>query len=259
MVKNYLNRVFSLTSKLLLGALLAQASLAANTTRVEAHAPANEVTLKLAPYQAVYGSNVGGIDAEMKQTLKKTDTDLWQLHNTISFMFIGFEEKATFIASGGDTTAQTYRYHNKISSSRNSDLSFDWKNSSVMDREKDQRRLGIPAGAMDKLSFQVQLRMDLLNEGENFKQKTYQLIDYNRVKTYLVSRLGEETITTSAGTFKAVKVKQQRPGKDRYTLIWLARDYDNFVLRIQRIDRGEADYQVDLKRAVVAGKLLTGH
>lgn len=257
MVKNCLNMVFNSTSKSLITALLALVSLAANSTLVEP-AVANKITLELSPYQAVYGSNVGGIDAEMKQTLKKTDADLWQLHNSISFMFIGFEEQATFIASDGDTTAQTYRYSNKLSSSRNSNLRFDWKNSSVMDRDQEQQPLGIPAGAMDKLSFQVQLRMDLLGEGENFKEKTYQLIDRNRVKTYTVSWLGEEAITTSAGTFNAIKVKQQRPGKQRYTLIWLARDYDNFVLRIQRIDKGEADYQVDLKKAIIAGKRLTG-
>lgn len=258
MVKSYRNMVFSSTSKALISALLAQVSLTGNAALLEP-AASNKTTLELTPYQAVYGSNVGGIDAEMKQTLKNTDADLWQLHNAISFMFLGFEEQATFIATDGDTTAQTYRYSNKISSSRNSNLRFDWKNSSVLDREQEQQPLGIPAGAMDKLSFQVQLRMDLLREGENFKDKTYQLIDRNRIKTYTVSRLGEETITTSAGTFNAIKVKQQRPGKDRYTLIWLARDHDNFVLRIQRIDKGEADYQVDLKKAVIAGKLLTGH
>jgi Protein of unknown function (DUF3108) len=221
---------------------------------------ASKPKLTLQAYTATYSSTVRGIDATMQQSLKKTDTDQWQLHNEIALMFVGFEEQAQFRVTGKKLTPVNYDYSNSFSSKRESSLRFDWENNSVTDIRHSKTPLTIPEGALDKLGFQVQLRLDLLNSenGNTFTEKTYTLVERKKLKHYIVTPLGEELINTSAGKFNAIKLQQRRQGKDKHTLIWLAKDWDYFVLRIQRIEEGKSRFQVDLSQATINGKVVQG-
>ncbi|MEE8058758.1 MAG: DUF3108 domain-containing protein [Pseudomonadales bacterium] len=218
---------------------------------------------RLTPYHATYTTHFSGITADMEHSLKKLGNDQWLLRNYVSIMFMGFEEKARFVEHSGQLTPQTYQYRNKLSSKRNSTLTFNSDKSSVTDSTHSKTPLQLPAGALDKLSFQVQLRLDLmaqylLDQQEPFAEKTYHLVDRTQYKTYNVKYLGEETIETPAGKFNTLKMERRRSGKDKHTLIWLAKDWDYFVLRIQRMKKGKSSYQVNLKHASINGKTIKG-
>ncbi len=215
---------------------------------------------QLLPYQATYTTNYSGITANMEQRLKKTGSNQWSLHNNLSIMFVGFEEKAQFLINNLRVQPQTYHYSNKLSSKRNSALTFNPKNHSVIDSLHTKTPLVLPEGALDKLSFQAQMRLDFMAQDplKAFKDKEFSLVDRTKYKTYRIKYLSEEVIETPAGKFNTVKIEQRRPGKDKYTLIWLAKDWDYFVLRIQRMEKGESEYQVNLKQAVIDGKTIKG-
>ena len=198
------------------------------------------------------------MSADMEQTLTRLGANRWQLRNTLSILWAGFEETAQFVADHGKLIPQSYKYDNRFSRKRNSALTFDWSNSAVTDALHANIPFTLPADALDKLSFQAQLRLDLLRQKDLDQHKTlttntYHLVDRTKYKTYHVKYLGDERIATPAGTFRSIKIEQRRPGKDKYTLIWLAVDWDYFVLRIQRIEDGKSSYQVDLKQADING------
>ena len=150
----------------------------------------------------------------------------------------------------------SYNYANQFSSKKNSQLVFNPEQQTVFDRLHSKEDLPLSKNSYDRLSFQAQLYLDVINSAE-FSHKTYHLVDRNELKTYEVSKLAEETIITPLGTFTAIKFKQHRPGKDEYTLIWLAKDRDYFLLRVQRIAEGKKEYQINLKSALIDGKMLT--
>ena len=212
--------------------------------------------IALKPYKAIYSTKIRGISAEMEQTLSQDEKQQWQIRNYASMLFASIEERATFTETNNQLTPLTYHHTNKLSSKRNSELVFDPEQKTVIDRLHSKEPLKLPENSYDKLSFQTQLHLDLMNS-PNFTKETYHLVDRKKFKTYEVTKLGEEVITTPLGDFTAVKLEQRRAGKDKYTLMWLAKDWDYFLLRIVRIDEGEKDYQIDVKSAVIDGKTLT--
>ena len=213
-----------------------------------------QTTLK--PYQALYSIKVRGFSADMEQTLSKNNQQQWQLSSYASVLFADIKESATFSEVNNQITPHSYNYANQLSSKKNSQLVFNPEQQTVFDGLHSQKDLPLPKNSYDRLSFQAQLYLDVINSA-GFTEKTYHLVDRNELKTYQVSKLAEETIATPLGTFNALKLKQSRSGRDDYTLIWLAKDWDYFLLRIKRITEDKKGYQLNLKSAIVDGKRLT--
>lgn len=213
-------------------------------------------TPTLSPYHATYQSQIKGLEAQLQRSLKATKDQQWQLSNTVNVLFSGFSEQATFRVNGDHVQALTYQYINPISKKRSSELHFDWANKHVIDRKHPQPPLQIPAHAVDKLALQYQIRLDLQRKGQQFKHKEYTVIDRTRLKTYRVEVLGYEKLQTLAGAFNTIKLKQFRPGKNKHTFIWLATDYEYLILRIDAMDKGKRRDTLELKEAILAGKLI---
>lgn len=212
----------------------------------------------LVPYQAVYSSNFSGISVEMKQLLTLGEREQWQLRNDVSIAFIGFSEEALFTVSGLVIEPQRYTYTNVISSKRSSDLRFNREQGIVIDSLHSGQPLSIADGALDKLSFQIQLRSDLLQAGNNFTEKSYTLVDRTKLKKYTVKKIADEIIETPIGTFHTTKLEQRRPGKTSYTLIWTAKELDHFIVRIQPIDKDGGGHVIHLKSLTVGDKEIIG-
>lgn len=252
MKKFYLLRAGAFRTSLFFSGLLLLGGMAVANT-------ANTISQgDLQPYQATYSTTINGITADLNRTLTRTADHSWQLRNFATLLFIDVEERANFTIFEGTLIPDSYLYSNKLSKKRNSRLQFDPINNTVFDRQHSKQPLKLPDNSFDKLSYQSHLRLALINRGEQFESETIHLVDRTRYKTYQITVLGKELIHTPAGTFNALKLKQRRPGKDKHTLIWLAPEWDYFVLRIQRIEDGEADYQIDLKQAVINGTALRG-
>jgi hypothetical protein len=247
MDKNFIRQTI-----LLLGCLL---SLHSACTLAD---PTPATTASLKPYQAIYSSSLAGIDVDLKQTLTRLDNSRWQLRNYVSKLVLEIDENAIFSELNGKLKPSSYHYRNNLNTKRNSSLLFNWSSSSVSDSVQAKTLLKLPVGTVDKLSFEAQLRLDLLNQQITHVDNQYSLVEQNKYKTYRVKYLREELLSTAIGTFNAIKLEQTRAGKDTRTLIWLAKDWDYFLLRIQRMEEGEEAYQIDLKEAVIDGEKLTG-
>ena len=202
------------------------------------------------PYQAIYAISYGSMDATLKRTLKKVNKEknIWQLSNEASFLFMSSKEQAHFKYDDSDVQPINYIHKNSISAKRNSHLSFNPVTHTVTDPSQFKSPITINAAIRDKLSFQIQLRLDAMKSDGDIQEKTYGIFDTKRVKKYTVNKIGEETIITPAGTFQAIKYKQFRPQKNKHTFFWLDKNNHYFLLRLDRFKKGKLDYQIQLQQ-----------
>lgn len=212
--------------------------------------------IQLTPYTASYESKVKGVPTELKRSLKQTEDGHWSLKNKTSLLFADFTEQASFFVQKDYLKPIKYQYKNPMSKKRDSKLRFDWEKNLVTESAKSTPPLTLKDGMLDKLTFQEQLRQDVMTLGNQFKERTYTLIDQGRTKTYNTRYEGEETITTPAGEFAAAKIKQYRSGKEKYTMIWLAKDWQYFIVRIELFEKGESRYKIALQSASIGGRKM---
>ena len=103
---------------------------------------------------------------------------------------------------------------------RNSRIEFDWSSDSAIGQYKGETRsIPLAAGMIDRLLAQLVLMRDMANDR---LPQTYAIVDRNEVKEYDVRVVGEEMMPTPAGQFDTIKLRRQRPGSSRATLIWAA-------------------------------------
>lgn len=118
---------------------------------------------------------------------------------------------------------------------RNSSIFFDWDDTSAQSTYKGKdANFTLVGTELDRLLLQLRMMIDLRDE----KLATaYSVIDRNEVKQYNFDIDSSEVITVPAGQFSTVKIRRQRPGSSRATIIWAAVEHDYVPVRmVQTID-----------------------
>ncbi len=133
-----------------------------------------------------------------------------------------------------------YQYFNRH---RQLELLFNWRINKLVTYVN-----GLPwlmplaTGTQDKLSYELQLRQDLIAGKNNF---TYKVADGGKIKTYQFKIVGTEIITTPLGTFNTIKIiRLPMPEKENVT-IWVAKQLNYQIVRVEKtrniIDHGVAE------------------
>ncbi|MEM6640113.1 MAG: DUF3108 domain-containing protein [Pseudomonadota bacterium] len=118
---------------------------------------------------------------------------------------------------------------------RNSSIYFDWTEGSAQSTYKGRdASIALDGGEIDRLMLQWQTLHDLAN-GQ--RPDRYTVIDRNGRKIYELTHEGDELLSTAAGTFQTMRLKRQRDGSSRATLIWAAVDRGYLPVKmIQTVD-----------------------
>lgn len=221
-------------SKLLIPALLLSCSLTVQAAEL------------FKPYKAVYkaqwdiGIAFGG-DAIGELT---RNGNQWKASLSAEALIAKVDEYSEFTLEGDNVVPQHYEYHRKvIGNNKDTVLQFDWNNSSVLKASKKQpKTMTIPTGTQDKISYQMQLRLDL---AAGKQQLSYQVADGNKIKIYPFIIVGTETVETAIGTFEAVKIQRDR-GADskRETFLWCAPELDYMVVKLQQVEKSGKEYSL---------------
>ncbi len=214
----------------------------------------------LTPYRATYHAELSGWSATVIRQLRPLADDQWQLTNNASVMFAGFDEQARLQQQSGKITPLHYQYSNALSSKRNKTIEFDWQAQSARTVKGKQPAVSLPidGSSYDQLSFQLQLQLDLQQQGEQFSEKAFTIVDTGKLKQYQVKRLGEEWLDTALGRLLTVKLEQYRPDKERRTLIWMAKDWDYLLVKLKRFEKNKSSYLLELEQATLGGSTVTG-
>ena len=92
-------------------------------------------------------------------------------------------------------------------------------------------------GTLDKLVYQLALMRDL---ARNETSLVYSIADGGRLKSYAITRLGEETIEIARAMVSTIKVSYVRADTQRRTTLWCAPAYGYVPVRIEyRDDDGQ--------------------
>ena len=212
---------------------------------------------ELQPYTASYAVKVSGISPTLHRKLEKTGENSWQLSNKVSFFFFGFKETAQFDINGNTVIPQSFS-HRERGKNKSSELRFDWSNRTVIDQLNSDEPLALPTPSWDELSWQVQLYADIHELGTAFTKKDYPLVYKTRLTTHTVEKIGEERISTPAGDFNAIKFKKYYGDNNKHILIWVAKDWDYMILRLNKVKDGKIVQRVNIKKGAIAGNAIKG-
>ena len=224
-----------------------------------AETPKTPAKYELKPYTATYKASIKGIPfgGSGERSLTKNDDDSWTLVFGADATFFGMKETSRFTLNDRKVVSHNYIYKRSgIGSKPSKEASFDWKANTVNWRQDDRQwSMDLPAGAIDNIAYQLQLRIDL-----NSGQKSgfhYMIADDDEVyeRKFIVE--GEEVIETDAGKLETIKIKIQRDTDKRATWIWFAKNWNYFMVKLFQRE-GDTEYTIEFEEATIDGKKLTG-
>jgi hypothetical protein len=213
---------------------------------------------ELQPFSAIYETNYGLLSARGERKLEPLADGQWKVQSNAHVMAFDLNENATFTPQNARLRPLKYNFENPFNKSRSMKLAFDWEKNSVFN---DIEKVTVPlaANAYDKLSYQVQLQLNVCANPDKYAGEDFQLVDRNKLKTYHVELVGREKLKTEVGTLNTIKLRQFRPdkrdGKD--TQIWLAADWSCILVRLDQYDKDDL-YTLKFISAKINGKEVTG-
>ena len=128
-----------------------------------------------------------------------------------------------------------YRYERTGRKSREIDIAFDWEaNVARHDSPGASWRLPVPPGTMDKFNYVLAMMHDL---GRGKRTVEYTIADGGRrLKRYVLTRVGEERITTALGTFDTAVIRRDRENSERKTTFWCAAELGFLPVKIVHVE-----------------------
>ena len=83
------------------------------------------------------------------------------------------------------------------------------------------------------------------------------VVNRGKHKTYQIKIIGEEVIDSPVGKLNTVKLSRSREGSDSETIVWLAKDWNYLIVRLEQTDEDDT-YSLELLNATLNGKKVKG-
>ena len=108
--------------------------------------------------------------------------------------------------------------------------------------------------ALDRLSYQLQLRHTLLNDPESLPSLAYKIADRDKIKQYQFEIIGEEKRDTPLGLLNTVKIKVIRSNKKRTTYIWFAPQWQYLLVHLEQYENNKKEFSIQVASAEINGE-----
>ncbi len=130
---------------------------------------------------------------------------------------------------------------------RTTKINFDWPTKSITNAiDGTKWKTEIAPGTQDKLSYQLQLMLDLQAGLTTF---SYPVADDGILKEYRFTLQGEETIKTSIGEIETIKLKRERAADSKRKLtIWFAKSLRYLPVRIKQGKNAKEFLTLEIKQ-----------
>ncbi|UZE95006.1 DUF3108 domain-containing protein [Alkalimarinus alittae] len=200
-----------------------------------------------AKYSASFKSGIP-INGTATHTLIKLSNNIWRYQFNVDSFFADVNEFVYFQYTDGKVVPITYHYERNgwAVNDRRATLEFNWNEHKVLnDVQGIPWSMGIPDNAVDKLGYQLQIKLDLMAGKEDL---VYQVADGGYLKEFHFSIEGEETIKTELGKVTAVVVKKVRSESDnRDSTLWFAKELDYLLVKLIQIEADGERYEINIK------------
>lgn len=210
---------------------------------------AGSAQAELQPFIARYSATLDLlIDLPVTATreLRRLDNGQWQFSSQASAMVAQQSEVSTLNRATAQWQPSYYQFERKVLGRvRNIDIEFDPTNQRIRTIAKGQPwTQPWEPGIQDKLSYQLQLREDLLAGKSDL---SYRIADGGQIKTYRFTLAGRERLQTPAGEFDCIRLQLQRSAGQPTTLIWMAPALEYLTVRLMRTDASGQEHFLNLK------------
>lgn len=199
-----------------------------------------ELKPSVAEYNATFKNGIP-INGSATHTLIQLSHNIWRYQFSVSSLLADINESVYFQWQNGRVTPITYHYKRSgwAVSNRRATLEFNWNENTVLnDVQGIPWSMDIPDNAIDKLGYQLQIKLDLM---AGKRDLIYQVADGGHLKEFRFTIQGEETIQTKLGDVTAIVVKKDHSLSDKRDItLWFAKEWDYLLVKlIQVVPDGE--------------------
>jgi len=222
----------------------------------------NQAGRPLRSYTAEYHARSHGMTSTATRSLSSKANGLFELEQGLSVSLLGanvisIRETSQFHVQDQQAIPSGYWYRQRGFGGRREHLGFDWDKGVVTyTRDGRDQQIELNGRVLDPLGFSVQLSLDVRHamqgdldgSGANTSGEfEYDIADSDRIVSHLYRIIGEEILETDAGSLATVKLERVRePDSPRSTTIWLARDKDYILARLEQVSGGGARTELQL-------------
>lgn len=168
----------------------------------------------------------------------------------ISWMIFSDKRTETAIVSIDNNQVIPWHY-DYIREGTGRDKSYQWQynlaEKTASDLKKDKKiSLDFTDGLLDKLSYHLQNRLDLIANPEQ-KSFIYPVISTSgSIKNYEYQYDGEEELTLPFGVVKAIRLKREITKKKRITYAWFAPELNYLLVKLYQVKDGSEQFEAQL-------------
>jgi hypothetical protein len=192
-----------------------------------------------------YKATIKSLSVTSERTISADDNGLWHMTSHASVMFFAIDEASHF--SLPDWSLAGFEHTRKGMGDRhNIAIEVDYGNNIYLAHARGETRQHEFDGRLyDQLNYQLRLQLDAACRGQE-QMFRYEIAKRKGIKVYEVSVIGEETVSTEAGDFAAVKL--EFADDERITTIWLAKEYAYTLVKLVYEEDGERNSMSILAR-----------
>ncbi len=124
---------------------------------------------------------------------------------------------------------------------------YDLAGKTATDLKKDKKiSLDFTDGLLDKLSYHLQNRIDLINNSEQ-KRFVYPVISHKgSIKNYQYLYDGKEELILPYGLVKTIRLKREIIEKKRVTYAWFAPELNYLLVKLYQVKAGAEQFEAQL-------------
>lgn len=225
---------------------------------IAATSQAGELVAHKASYTAKLKKGIS-IEGEAVRELKQSENGQWLYSFKVRSFLADIDESTRL--SWQDNKVVPHLYNYKLSAPLTRDrvkkVNFDWDKMIALNplKKKGWTITDIPENTLDRLSFQLQLAMDLQSGQQNMR---YDVADKGKIRESRFRVTGEEKINTAFGVITSISVEKVRDkSKKRKTTMWFSKQYPFLLLRMLQVEKDGKEYEINITAASIDNKSMT--
>lgn len=203
----------------------------------------------ISPFTAHYKANIKGFAVKATRELKAVDDQQLALRFSAQSWAAKIDESSVFSYENTQIKPISYLYkQSAFGKKRHYSSLFDYAAQSISSSNKDTiSTVPFPKQqVLDKLSYQLQLQLDLLHGKSEF---LYTIVDKGNLKEYHFKVIGEEILNTPLGDLNTIKVMRKSHHKTAY--IWFAKDWNYLLVQLKQYEDDKQKLSIQLTHATV--------
>jgi len=192
----------------------------------------------LPPYEATYTTKLRGIKIKGVRKFEEVSDTHYRISWRAKALWMRLHEWSEFEIVDGQVKPISYHYTRKgLGTDRPIHVSFDWDTLRASgSKGKANYEFDLVPGTLDKLSYQVQMQIDLIANPKS-TAFDYRVATYSRLSTYSFKYAANENITTNLGPRETLVFKRDK--KNKQIKLWIAPRENYLPIKIEQLEDGD--------------------